>query len=130
MILVNQILPLTMTKNCGPGFASHFPFNKDSAGFNFFTFTLYILNFSFRGRAAYQLRNVSNFDHRITYDQPTEKRSYLMQSVVYRILSNLLLLLVRNFLVSRIFQIDHTIVKYTLLSILLRSSLIIPQYSE
>ena len=33
-------------------------------------------------------------------------------------------------MMSRIFQIDHTIVKYTLLSILLRSSLIIPQYSE
>ena len=93
MILVNPILSLTMTKNCCPGFASDFPFNKDSAGFNFFRFTPYILNFLFRARAAYQLRNVSNFDHRITYDQPTEKRSYLMQSVLSRILSNLLLLL-------------------------------------
>ena len=70
-----------MTKNCCPGFASDFPFNKDSAGFNFFTFTPYTLNFPFRARAAYQLGNVSNFVHRITYDQPTEKRSYLMQSV-------------------------------------------------
>ena len=93
MILVNQILPLTMTKNCCPGFALDFPFNKDSAGFNFFTFTPYIVNFLFRACAAYELNNVSNFDHRITYDQPTEKRSYLMQSVVFKILSNLLLLL-------------------------------------
>ena len=64
-----------------------------TAGFNFFTFIPYTFNFSFRVRAAYELMNVSNFDHRITYDQRTEKRSYLMQSVVSRILSNLLLLL-------------------------------------
>ena len=93
MILLNQIPPLTMTKNCCPEFALDFPFNNDSAGFTFFTFTPYILNFSFGARAAYQLRNVPNFDYRITYEQPAKERFYLMQSVVSRLLSNLLLLL-------------------------------------
>ena len=128
-----------MTKNCCPGFALDFPFNKDSAGFTFFTFTPYTLNFSFRARAAYQLRNVSHFDYRITYEQPAKKRSYLMQSVVFRLLSNLLLLLSillrmhssKKLLLSRNFQIYHTIVKCTtLFPILLHSSLIIPRYSK
>ena len=139
MILLNHIPPLTMTKNCCPGFGLDFPFNKNSAGFTFFTFTPYILNFSFRARAACQLRNVSNFDYRITYEQPAKERSYLLQSVVSRLLSNLLLLLSillrmhssKKFLASHNFQIYHTIMKCTtLFSILLRSSLIIPRYSK
>ena len=113
MILLNQIPSLTMTKKCCPGLALDFPFNKDSAGFTSFTFPPYILNFSFGARAAYQLRNVSNFDYRITYEQPAKEWSYLMQSVVSRLLSNLLLLLSillrmhssKKFLVSRNFQI-------------------------
>ena len=139
MILLNQFPPLTMTNNCCPEFALDFPFNKDSAGFTFFTFTPYILNFWFRACAAYQFRNVSNFDYRIIYEQHAKERSYLMQSVVASLLSNLLLLLSillrmhssKKFLVSRNFQIYHTIIKCTtLFSILLRSSLIIPRYSE
>ena len=71
MILLNQIPPLTTTKNYCPGFALDFHFNKDSK--------IYGVNvkkvkptesLSFRARAAYQLRNVSNFDYRITYEQP------------------------------------------------------------
>ena len=95
-------------------------------------FSQCILNVSFGARAAYQLRNGSNFNYRITYEQPAKEWSYLMQSVVYRLLSNLLLLLSillrmhssKKFLVSRNFQIYHTIIKCTtLFSILLRSTL-------
>ena len=129
-----------MTKNCCPGFAFNFPFNQDSAGFNFFTFTPHTLNISFRARAAYQLRNVSNLITELLmislrrngriwckalYPEYCQIYYYWWQFYYACTIAH-----VRNFLVSHTFQIDHTIVKYTLLSILLHSSLIIPRYSK
>ena len=53
---------------------------------------------------------LANFNYRTIYDQPTEKRSYLMQCVLSRILSNLLLpltILLRKHSSEKFYDVAH-----------------------